>query len=417
MTTADLNDISFGEDDEDVEEDAFQASISVPVASPRRTTSRIRNRNPSSDEEEPERRQRTATNLFAGGSLEEQIRRAIIVGVTEGVNTRHRQAEVSTRTAVEDEPDRVPILLDVPDHHIKDDGHDTIDFVARSVRPLQCEQDIWWKQQPRVARPVLEDLKMTHLTCSSISPKTIARVHDRGAELTLKMFLSSNVGVESRDGKLRFDTNSVQGAFLLDYHEPQGVWEAVGAVHNYITVLKGIRSEDYSGHVMLHTLHSVRFFAGACRNVTEQKKLVTNFCDQVFRKNACNGRNRTPPMDYKTCLELARQVMFEAGYDGTRSTIGVEPYSGIKTTTTMPSSTATSVSSNTKKFEQGNRPVKKNFATMTVKEKVDGCCRGFNSAVGCSRGSRCSYKHKCTHVDMTTNRVCWRTDHGLVGHK
>jgi hypothetical protein len=35
-------------------------------------------------------------------------------------------------------------------------------------------------------------------------------------------------------------------------------------------------------------------------------------------------------MSYKTCLELARQVMFEAGYDGTRSTIGVEPYSGMK---------------------------------------------------------------------------------------
>ena len=179
----------------------------------------------------------------------------------------------------------------------------------------------------------MEYLKIAHLTRSNISPKTIARVHDRGAELTLKMFLSSNVGVESRDGKLRFDSNSLQGAFLLDYHEPQGVWEAVGAVHNYITVLRGIRTEDYSGHVMLHTLHCVRFFSGACRNVAEQKKMVISFCDQVLRKNACYGRNRSPPMQYKECYELAQQVMFDAGSDGIRSTIGVEPYSGARART------------------------------------------------------------------------------------
>jgi hypothetical protein len=292
---ADLNNITFEDDDEDVEEDEFQTSMSTLQTAAKPVTRKRTNIIESSSEDESgppvRRRKRTEVNL-SGDSWEERIKRAIVVGVTEGVSSSHRLAEIVKKSSMEDEPDRVPVLLDVSDHHLKDDGHQVIDFVARSVRPLQCEQDLWWKNQPRVARPVMEDLKVSHLTCSSISPKTIARVHDRGAELTLKMFLSSNVGVETRDGKLRFDTDSLQGAFLLDYHEPQGVWEAVGAVHNYVTILRLIRTEDYSGHVMLHTLHAVRFFAGACRNVTEQKKMVTNFCDQVFRKNACHGRNR-----------------------------------------------------------------------------------------------------------------------------
>ena len=47
-----------------------------------------------------------------------------------------------------------------------------------------------------------------------------------------------------------------------------------------------------------------------------------------MRKNSVKGRAREPPLDYKSTMELARHVMFEAGHDGLRSMVGIEPYSG-----------------------------------------------------------------------------------------
>jgi hypothetical protein len=140
-------------------------------------------------------------------------------------------------------------------------------------------------------------------------------------------------------------------------------------------------------------------------------------------------------MDYKTCLEIARQVMFEAGYDGTRSTIGVEPYSGMKARTEVGntavggawgggggSNSNTGSNNNARKKDRDQRnsgqPRKefKQYSAMTLKEKSDTCCRGFNTAAGCSK-LQCSFKHRCSHADAATNMVCWKFDHGLTSHK
>ena len=123
-----------------------------------------------------------------------------------------------------DEPEH-PVLLLVENHTIRDDAHKEIDFVARSVRPLQCDPSVWWAEQKRVARPIKEDLEDTHLTASSVNPRTVMKLHDRGAELNNKMFLSSNVGVEQRQGKMKFNAVTNEGTYLLDYAEPQGVWQ------------------------------------------------------------------------------------------------------------------------------------------------------------------------------------------------
>lgn len=86
-----------------------------------------------------------------------------------------------------------PIMIDLPGHHLKDDAHSVMDKVARLLRPWMGSQADLWKAHPRKVKPVLQDLKDRHLTKSCVNPRVVEKMHDRGAELTLKMFHHKNV--------------------------------------------------------------------------------------------------------------------------------------------------------------------------------------------------------------------------------
>ena len=123
-------------------------------------------------------------------------------------------------------------------------------------------------------------------------------MHDRGAELAVKMFLESNVNVDHRPGKVKLDSDGTTGAFQHDYVEAQGVWQVVDAVWNYTTALRSIRPSDYSGHLIMKTMHDMRFFAGACKsNHKLQLKMLKDFVDNVLRRNVRKGRSRDEMMD------------------------------------------------------------------------------------------------------------------------
>ena len=76
----------------------------------------------------------------------------------------------------------------MPGHDIKDDTHKVIDWTARSLRPFMGDHEEFWSKQPRKVKPVLENLRDSHLTKTPTSAKLAAKLHDRGAEITLKMF-------------------------------------------------------------------------------------------------------------------------------------------------------------------------------------------------------------------------------------
>jgi len=92
----------------------------------------------------------------------------------------------------EDGPEE-PVLVNVQNHHLLDNAHDVVDMKARSLRPFMGDQKDLFKNLPRKSRPVLQDLKDDHLTRSAVSSKLIEKLHDRGAELVLKMFHFKNV--------------------------------------------------------------------------------------------------------------------------------------------------------------------------------------------------------------------------------
>ena len=176
-----------------------------------------------------------------------------------------------------------PVLIDVEHHHLKDDAHTVLDWVARSVRPYNGgDQEAYWAKRPRRDEPVLEDLKMAHLTKVPINPAVLAKAHDRGAETTAKQWLSTNYSVRSNDCKMRATDKGTAGAFFYDFQEPKGVWESVDAVFNYTMALMMIRPDDWTGILVLRTLHECRYFCHPQFDARTQKELIMAFFDQVL---------------------------------------------------------------------------------------------------------------------------------------
>ena len=315
------------------------------------------------------------------------------------------------------------VLVDIPNHHIHDDGAKIGDWVARSLKPWTGEQEELWKNKRRVARPILQKLKDGHLSRGYVNPRLLARLHDRGAELSLKQFFHKNANVTERKGRLRIDNESSSAAYTFDYVEPQTVWECVDAVHHYTTALRSIRAEDYSGAVLLRVLHDVRFFAGANKTDKSQAAMLTKFVNMVFIQNSLMGRSSEPPLPYKEVLEIAKQVMFEAGHDGMLSVVGVEPYTGSRRNQeagSAASGAAAKSGGSGGSTWSGQQPGargtvdSKPFSAMSTAEKVARCCKDFNLK-GCT-DRNCRKPHICSRV-LPGGQVCWKGGHNEPNHK
>lgn len=190
------------------------------------------------------------------------------------------------RVSEEEEEEEMakPVMIDVKDHHLRDDAHSVLDWKARALRPYNGRDlKAYWENMPVKAKPVLEDIAMSHLTKVPINPSIIAKAHDRGAETTAKQWLSTNYSVRSNDCKMRATDKGTAGAFFYEFQDAKGVWEAVDGVHNYMHVLSLIRPEDYSGRLLLTTLHQCRMFAHPLINAKGQRELIMSLFDQVQR--------------------------------------------------------------------------------------------------------------------------------------
>lgn len=176
----------------------------------------------------------------------------------------------------------LPILIDVENHHLKDDAHTVLDMAARALRPYNGgDLTAYWAKRPRKAEPVIMDIRMSHMTKAPVNPSAVAKLHDRGAETNARHWLSSNYSVKDNDRKIRASDKSTAGSFYYDFSEPGGVWEAVDAVHNYTMALRLVREDDWSGTVLLRVLHECRMFAHPRLTPKIQRELIMGLFNQV----------------------------------------------------------------------------------------------------------------------------------------
>ena len=100
------------------------------------------------------------------------------------------------------------------------------------------------------------------------------------------MFLAENLSVEDRAVKFAASAlfaTSLEGALYHDWAEAQNIWQMVDATFAYAVQLFSIRQHDYSGLVLLLVLHNVRYFTSVAMSLKEQKKLLSETVNSIFR--------------------------------------------------------------------------------------------------------------------------------------
>ena len=143
--------------------------------------------------------QETATQSVSGGGTSTQesmmlMMKTMMEGFTAPLTAlvQTQASEVGKRKRTESEKEEeeevksTPILIHLENHTIKDDAHTVFCWESRSLRPFAGEQSVYWSNMKRVARPIIQDLKMGHFTKAAINPNMIAKLHDRGADMTGK---------------------------------------------------------------------------------------------------------------------------------------------------------------------------------------------------------------------------------------
>ena len=226
-----------------------------------------------------------------------------------------------------------PVMVKFDNYKVRDDGHGKLDMKLRNaLRTINAKPRKYFKNLSRRVKPVLETLENEHLTSTLINPKVMKKIHDRGSYLELRYFDANNISVETRAPKASFSSASgnVVGTLSHDWAEPQTIWACVDAVINYCISVYGVRQEDYSPWVLMKTLHEMRYFA-ICKSASQQKKVLTDFVNNFFRKNEVAGRKKESPLDIKSAMDVANASLIKAGIHPMNTNIlGVEPYSGSR---------------------------------------------------------------------------------------
>ena len=166
---------------------------------------------------------------------------------------------------------------------VKDDAHTVIAWKLRAgIRPFNgSDWKSYWENMDQKATPVIEDIQLAHLTKAPINPTVIKKLHDRGAETSGKQWLSTNYSVEDKGVRIRATNDRTAGAFVLDYDDPEGPWEAVDSIFNYAMALSRVRPDDWTGILLLRTLHECRMFSHPRFTAKVQRELIMTMFDQV----------------------------------------------------------------------------------------------------------------------------------------
>ena len=146
-----------------------------------------------------------------------QIRDAIIAGLALSLAVLSSASSDSVdkrkRDNKEESSAQAPILISELNHHIKDNAHNIIDWTALNLQAYRGTQSEVWKHQSQVCWPIKVDLLDSHLMTFSVNPKVIAKMHDRGADLNMRLFLEANANIDHWPGKIWLMDNNTAVLF------------------------------------------------------------------------------------------------------------------------------------------------------------------------------------------------------------
>ena len=147
----------------------------------------------------------------------------------------------------------------------------------------------------------------------TLAPVTIKKLHNRGSELTIRMFWSKNHDVRSRQTRISVNKDNTYLEPTLDFKDPRETWELVEALNTPTLALHRVWPEDWTGMALQRILINYRWLSDCGKRKSVQVNLLTGFINQVFSLNAANGRDTKPPLTNKEIEDTMSEMIWTKG--------------------------------------------------------------------------------------------------------
>ena len=198
---------------------------------------------------------------------------------------------VKRKAEEEDEPIALPKKLRFTDD--EDDAWHNINKSARMVRPYCGNWDTRFSDLGRKADPVKRRLDWKPMGSITIAPVTIKKLHDRGSEITIRMFWPKNHDVTTRQTRISVKKDNSYLESTLDFKDPRETWELVEALNTYTLVLHRIWPEDWTGLALQRILINYRWLSNCGKLKTVQVNGVHK-PSLLAQRSQREGRQTTP---------------------------------------------------------------------------------------------------------------------------
>ena len=338
-----------------------------------------------------------------------------------------------------------------------DDSHEILSWDIRSkLKPIPYSSyKSWWNSDvPIKSSPILAYPTSAHLSDLSVSEVGWFSLHDRKAELRICWFSKRN-GLKSRS---EVQTVKVQGGddsatkeinVSRNFKKLTSVKELATACLVYNECLSQIRSYDWTGRILLYTMHRFNWLRSVVSDKTKQLSMLEDVVDQFLEKNRARARQSQPPLDERELVEHFKAYVLEsgfppdkltsgsiysaaAGFHDTSGAVGGSPTRGPKDKDKKKRGPSHSAPTGPKRFRSSTAPsssqqnnfvqqLQQSCRDFNTKVKKNFClCRNNNSkffvSQGCNSSCSRSDRHYCNML-VGTSRLCMDTGHGAYQHK
>ena len=319
----------------------------------------------------------------------------------------------------DDEPIALPKKLRFTDD--EDDAWHNINKSARMVRPYCGNWDTRFFDLGRKADPIKQRLDWTPMGSLILAPVTIKKLHDRGSELTIRMFWPKNHDVHFRQTRISMKKDNSFLEPTLDFKDPRETWELVEALNSYTLALHRVWPEDWTGLALQRILINYRWLSNCGKLKTVQVSLLTGFINQVFSLNAANGRDAKPPLSYKEIEDTMSEMIWTKGLEKSANCGGRDPYASSSPTIPSPpppqGQHATTVGN-----PRGSKRVKGRGGQGGGSSRQPGnsgqprnnACNSYNTTAGCPRHP-CRFLHASNRF-KSDGHMCLDSTHNADNH-
>ena len=328
-------------------------------------------------------------------------------------NELYEMRATKRKAEEEEEPIAPPKIVKVSDED--DDAWQLYNKSARSLRPFCGNWEKRFKDLGRKAEPSKERLDWGPMGSLTIAPVTIKKLHDRGSDITIKMFWPRNHDVVTKSSRISINKDNSFLEPALDFKNPRETWEFVEALHTYTLVLHRVWPEDWTGLALMRILINYRWLSNCGKSKSTQMQLLTNFVNQVFSLNAANGRITKPPLTYKEIEDVMSEMVWTRGIEKSINCAGKDPYAssqtGVPQTQVQPTVVQKPRAQATKRqTNSGSARPSKGAKVSSTQDP----CRAWNTPGGCNH-TACRYNHLCNRY-ITSNTMCLESTHNADSH-